>query len=272
MCLPAVPLGNSQSPIHCMCPTKVRSSITPSRPKDPARLQVFRFHLRPLRIDTDGMLEPFPPSLLPNEKIAVHLCIFPVRVTAFPVKVLGNFKPTRCPSVAFCCEAKWLKPTNSRFFPLETRNFAHGNQFAATVASATHSAKPAMSGLPEEAPGIRGGPEGPCARRPEPGIFRQFRAETRPESLVAILESPVRAAAMESGTSFDGPKTQAEPSARSALQQRLGSVGQCGLDTRRKADMPQRRASRAETAQPRPVPRAPASVPPRSHHGSRHSD
>lgn len=60
--------------------------------------------------------------------------------------------------------------------------------------------------------------------------------------------------------------------ASSALQQRLEFVGQCGLGIRRKADMPQRQASRVETVQRHPVPRARASVPPPSYSGSRHPD
>jgi hypothetical protein len=80
-----------------------------------------------------------------------------------------------------------------------------------------------------------------------------------------------RAAAMESGASLARPKP-GQPFARSALQQRRGFVGQCGLGIPRKAEMPQRRDSRAETVQPRPEPRAPASLPPRSYPGSRHPD
>src|SRR5271166_2743211 len=61
---------------------------------------------------------------------------------------------------------------------------------------------------------------------------------------------------------------QAKPFAKTALQQRPESAGQCALGIPRKADMPQWQASRAETVQPRPLPRALASVAPRSHHGS----
>src|SRR6202022_146024 len=47
---------------------------------------------------------------------------------------------------------------------------------------------------------------------------------------------------------------QAKPFARTALQQRPESAGQCALGIPRKADMPQWQASRAETVQPRPLP------------------
>jgi hypothetical protein len=65
---------------------------------------------------------------------------------------------------------------------------------------------------------------------------------------------------------------QAKSFAKTALQQRPESAGQCALGIPRKADMPQWQASRVETVQPRPLPRALASVAPRPHHGSQHPD
>jgi hypothetical protein len=56
--------------------------------------------------------------------------------------------------------------------------------------------------------------------------------------------------------------------AKTALQQRPESAGRCALGIPRKADTSRWQASRAETGQPRPRPSAPASVAPRSHHGS----
>jgi hypothetical protein len=52
-----------------------------------------------------------------------------------------------------------------------------------------------------------------------------------------------------------------------ALQQRPECVGWCALGIPRKADTPQWQVSRAALVQPRPRPRGPASVLPRSHHG-----
>ena len=60
--------------------------------------------------------------------------------------------------------------------------------------------------------------------------------------------------------------------AKTAPQERPESAGRCALGIPRKADTPQWEASRAETVHPRPRPRAPASVAPRSHQGFQHLD
>jgi hypothetical protein len=57
-----------------------------------------------------------------------------------------------------------------------------------------------------------------------------------------------------------------------ALRQRPECVGWCALGIPRKADTRQWQVSRAALVQPRPRPRGPASVAPRSHHGFQRPD
>jgi hypothetical protein len=103
--------------------------------------------------------------------------------------------------------------------------------------------------------------------RPRPGECDRNQRAIRS----AVKRSTTTKVCRDSGATVEQVKT-CEGYVPTALQQRPESVGRCALGIPRKADMPQPQVSRAETVQPRPRPRGPASVAPRSHHGFQHPD